>query len=34
MSDALLKKSRAKPVLRRHPWIFSSTTTRVQDDPV
>ncbi len=29
-----LKKGRAKPVLRRHPWIFSGAIERVEGDPV
>jgi 23S rRNA (cytosine1962-C5)-methyltransferase len=33
MSEVVLKKGRAKPVLRRHPWIFSGAIQRVEGDP-
>jgi len=33
MSDVLLKKGRATPVLRRHPWIFSGSIYRIDGDP-
>jgi 23S rRNA (cytosine1962-C5)-methyltransferase len=28
-----LKKGRARPVLRRHPWIFSGSVARIEGDP-
>lgn len=34
MSKVILKKGRAKPVLRRHPWIFSGAIQRLEGDPV
>jgi 23S rRNA (cytosine1962-C5)-methyltransferase len=33
MSAVILKRGRAKPVLRRHPWIFSGAIDRVEGDP-
>ncbi len=33
MSDVILKQGRAKPVLRRHPWIFSGAIQRVEGEP-
>jgi 23S rRNA (cytosine1962-C5)-methyltransferase len=32
MSDVILKKGRAKPILRRHPWIFSGAIQRLEGD--
>jgi 23S rRNA (cytosine1962-C5)-methyltransferase len=29
----VLKRSRAKPVLQRHPWIYSGAVDRVEGDP-
>ena len=34
MSKVILKKGRAKPVLRRHPWIFSGAIQRLEGHPV
>jgi 23S rRNA (cytosine1962-C5)-methyltransferase len=34
MSSILLKRKRAKPVLQRHPWIFSGAIQRIQGAPV
>ena len=34
MNEVLLKKGRAKPVLRRHPWIFSGAIQRAERDLV
>jgi len=33
MSTVVLKKGRAKPVLRRHPWIFSGAIHHTENDP-
>lgn len=33
MSNVLLKKGRATPVLRRHPWIFSGSIHHIEGDP-
>ena len=33
MNQVILKKGRAKPILRRHPWIFSGAVARVTGDP-
>jgi 23S rRNA (cytosine1962-C5)-methyltransferase len=33
MSSIVLKRSRAKPVLQRHPWIFSGAIQRVEGAP-
>ncbi|MGD2164270.1 MAG: class I SAM-dependent rRNA methyltransferase [Anaerolineae bacterium] len=33
MSSVVLKQGRAKPILRRHPWIFSGSIQRVEGDP-
>ncbi|MGD2177954.1 MAG: class I SAM-dependent rRNA methyltransferase [Anaerolineae bacterium] len=33
MSSIILKRSRARPVLQRHPWIFSGAIQRVEDTP-
>jgi 23S rRNA (cytosine1962-C5)-methyltransferase len=30
----VLKRNRAKPVLQRHPWIYSGAIERVEGDPV
>ncbi len=30
----MLKRNRAKPVLQRHPWIYSGAIERVEGDPV
>jgi len=30
----ILKKGREKPVLKRHPWIFSGAVDRIEGDPV
>ncbi len=30
---AILKRGRAKPVLQRHPWVFSGAIARVEGDP-
>ncbi|MFL7794206.1 MAG: 23S rRNA (cytosine(1962)-C(5))-methyltransferase RlmI, partial [Anaerolineae bacterium] len=30
----VLKRSRAKPVNQRHPWIYSGAVERVEGDPV
>ncbi|HDQ71759.1 MAG TPA: class I SAM-dependent rRNA methyltransferase [Chloroflexi bacterium] len=32
-ATVILKRSRAKPVLQRHPWIFSGAIARVEGDP-
>lgn len=32
-STVILKKNRAKPVLQRHPWIFSGAIQRLEGDP-
>jgi 23S rRNA (cytosine1962-C5)-methyltransferase len=32
-SQVVLKKGREKPVLNRHPWIFSGAIDRVEGDP-
>ena len=32
--DVILKRGRAKPVLRRHPWIFSGAIQRIEGAPV
>ncbi len=32
MSDVVLKKGRAKPILHRHPWIFSGAIQRVEGE--
>jgi 23S rRNA (cytosine1962-C5)-methyltransferase len=34
MSAIILKRNRAKPVLQRHPWIFSGAIQRVEGAPV
>lgn len=33
MCEVILNKNRAKPVLRRHPWIFSGAIARIEGDP-
>ena len=33
MNQILLKKGREKPLLRRHPWVFSGAVASVQGDP-
>jgi 23S rRNA (cytosine1962-C5)-methyltransferase len=33
MSEVVLRKGRAAPVLRRHPWIFSGSIRRIEGDP-
>lgn len=33
MNRVILKKGRAKPALRRHPWIFSGAVDRITGDP-
>lgn len=33
MGSIILKRSRAKPVLQRHPWIFSGAIQHVEGDP-
>ncbi|MEA3376380.1 MAG: class I SAM-dependent rRNA methyltransferase [Chloroflexota bacterium] len=33
MSDVVLKKGRATPVLRRHPWVFSGAIHHLEGDP-
>jgi 23S rRNA (cytosine1962-C5)-methyltransferase len=33
MANIVLKKGRAAPVIRRHPWVFSGAIERVQGDP-
>jgi len=33
MATLILKRNRAKPVLQRHPWIFSGAVERVEGDP-
>ncbi len=33
MSEVVLKKGRATPVLRRHPWIFSGSIHQIEGDP-
>lgn len=32
-NTVILKKNRAKPVLQRHPWIFSGAIQRLEGDP-
>jgi 23S rRNA (cytosine1962-C5)-methyltransferase len=32
-SEVVLRKGRAKPVVNRHPWIFSGAIDRVEGDP-
>jgi len=32
-TSVILKKGRAKPVLRRHPWIFSGAIERIEGEP-
>lgn len=32
-SAVILKRNRAKPVLQRHPWVFSGAIERVEGDP-
>jgi 23S rRNA (cytosine1962-C5)-methyltransferase len=34
MSSIILKRNRAKPVLQRHPWIFSGAIQRVEGAPL
>jgi len=29
----ILKRNRARPVLQRHPWIFSGAIERVEGEP-
>jgi 23S rRNA (cytosine1962-C5)-methyltransferase len=33
MSSVILKRNRAKPVLNRHPWIFSGSIQRIEGTP-
>lgn len=33
MNQVVLKKGRAKPALRKHPWIFSGAVGRIVGDP-
>ncbi|MDX1437558.1 MAG: 23S rRNA (cytosine(1962)-C(5))-methyltransferase RlmI, partial [Anaerolineales bacterium] len=33
MSEILLKPGREKPLLRRHPWIYSGAVAEVRGDP-
>ena len=33
MSELLLRKGRAAPVLRRHPWIFSGSIDSIEGEP-
>lgn len=33
MDQAILKKGRAKPILQRHPWVFSGAIQRITGDP-
>ena len=33
MAKAILKKGRATPVIRRHPWVFSGAIQRIEGDP-
>jgi len=33
MANVVLKKGRAAPVIRRHPWVFSGAIHRVEGDP-
>lgn len=33
MNNVILKKGRAKPVLRRHPWIFSGAIQHIEGEP-
>ena len=33
MQQVILKKGRAKPVLHKHPWIFSGAVARILGDP-
>jgi len=33
MGEVILKKGRATPVIRHHPWIFSGAIQRIEGDP-
>src|SRR5512137_2938458 len=33
MAELILKPTREKSLLRRHPWVFSGAVERVQGDP-
>ncbi len=33
MAKLILKKGRATPVIRRHPWVFSGAIQRIEGDP-
>jgi len=33
MGEVILRKGRAKPVLRRHPWVFSGAIHRIEGSP-